>query len=187
MTTMTARQCLDHLLAQTPCRLEDLPSHSGIYGLWDAFGEMRYVGSTQDLRDRVWSRHVTGSEGKSHKLAQELNQHLFYVDRATRLRHPARAKTVRGLRQRFVRGHYKATFVDIMATTGDLKRLERQVIDLAEPGNRLWNDRTSIQTRLSGHLAALITDFVRHEVRNEAQRAALRTQAALWKSTRSHA
>jgi hypothetical protein len=174
MTTIQPAQCLDLLLTRTPMRLEDLPTCSGAYGLWDPFGTMRYIGSTQNIRDRIWGRHVAGTEGGSHKLAHELNQHLFYVDQDTLDLYPDRAKMVRGLRQSFIRSHYKATFVAIRAAKRPLEIFEGRVKALALPENRLWNDTTVIQTRLQGPLARLLREFIATEITSERQREVLR-------------
>ena len=68
---MTSEECLSELKNQTLRRIEDLPKATGVYGLADHLGNIRYIGVTaaDSFRDRIYSRHVNGSEERSHKLA----------------------------------------------------------------------------------------------------------------------
>lgn len=183
MTTKTTAEILDELLSNTPVDLAKphLPAESGLYGLFDPFGVMRYVGQTQNIRRRILNYHITGTETYSHKFAAELNQHAFYVDRTTLTTDRPRASIVRALRQRFIRQHYRATFVPIPGTDAELRAIEADVKALAKPENVLWNDRTTPATRITGPIAGLLIDFMKTEIRTTAQRTALQTQAALWR------
>jgi hypothetical protein len=72
------------LLTQSkPVSSIKLPQSFGIYALWDHFGLIRYIGctpkATESLNSRVANKHVTGSEGRSHKLS-----HAYCVGRMWR-------------------------------------------------------------------------------------------------------
>lgn len=181
MTTMTPHDLLSALHSSTPVPLDHLPSLSGIYALYDTDGIMRYIGSTQDFRDRIWSRHVTGTEGCGHKFSTEMNQHLFYVDRDTLDHHRWRADAVREVRARFIRQHYRASFVPVVGTKAELEAIERAVHAIADPENILWNDRRTPSTRLKGGIVKLLIDFMKTEAVTPLQRGAMQTQAALWR------
>src|SRR5665213_3594036 len=63
--------------------LDDLPEAQGIYALADHRGVLRYIGMTanETFRQRIYGRHVTGSEGNSHKFACAYNVGLMWYDK----------------------------------------------------------------------------------------------------------
>src|SRR6185312_13866115 len=105
--TLTACDALDDLLSQPLRRFDDMPDASGLYGLGDHEGKLHYFGMTDrhSFRDRIWSRHIAGSEDRSHKLACNYSVGRLWHDR----KHPGtneRDGTIsRHVRQAFIRKH----------------------------------------------------------------------------------
>jgi hypothetical protein len=90
------KEGFDRLQAQSPLtarpvRLEDLPDDHGIYALRDHVGQIRYIGVTASkqvgFHNRINGRHVTGSEGRSHKFS-----HAYNIGRIWRCRDPLSAQ-----------------------------------------------------------------------------------------------
>lgn len=69
-----SRSIFERLTRSVPINLADLPEEFGIYALWDHERQIRYIGSTpkatEGFRTRIYSKHATGSEGRSHKFTQ---------------------------------------------------------------------------------------------------------------------
>ena len=65
------------LISREPKRLGFLPHDHGIYALHDHTGAIRYIGITKSidsgLFNRINSRYVTGSEGRSRKFSHAYN------------------------------------------------------------------------------------------------------------------
>lgn len=66
-------------------RLDRLPHDRGIYTLHDHTGTIRYTGITKSVDsgfyDRIHNRHVTGSEGRSHKFSHAYNTGRMWCDK----------------------------------------------------------------------------------------------------------
>lgn len=143
---------LKSLLSSQPVKLSDLPYDFGIYALFDHAGEARYIGVTESancgFRNRINSRHVTGSEGRSHKFSHAYNTGRMWRSRtALAAQGPADAKLSKDLRSAFCRRHCSATFVAAPAATKSgpffaaLLSLEAQVKALAPSAMRDWENR----------------------------------------------
>jgi len=135
------------LMSDEPVRLEALPSEHGIYALHDHSGTIRYIGITKvdkfGFRGRINSRHVTGSEGRSHKFSHAYNTGRMWRDKDDGGPDAMAAKALRAV---FARRHCRATFVIIPTTLHhELSRLEKAVQAMVPLGILIWgNDRTFV-------------------------------------------
>jgi hypothetical protein len=79
-TILTPEECLNALQSQPLRKINDLPSSIGIYALADHLGIIHYIGSTEaeSFRDRIYNRHVTRSEDRSHKFSWFYNIGRMY-------------------------------------------------------------------------------------------------------------
>jgi hypothetical protein len=135
--------------------LTDLPEKFGIYALWDHEKKIRYIGctpkATEGFRTRVGSKHVTGSEGRSHKFSQAYCAgrmwrycKKFDPSAALSAQDSNDAKLAKKLRTLFIRKHCGVTFVEISADecagnySSFLTSLESEILVLAPPSMRLW-------------------------------------------------
>ena len=77
---MTSEEYLKALRSRTLRRIDDLPIDIGIYALTDHLGAIHYIGRTdaEGFRDRIYNRHVTGSEDRSHKFSWFYNIGRMY-------------------------------------------------------------------------------------------------------------
>lgn len=138
---ITPREALDSLLSAPLRKLEDMPPGIGLYGLGDHLGELHYFGMTDSdsFRDRIWHRHISGSEDRSHKLACNYSVGRIWHDR----KHPeARASDgalARRVRQEFIRRHCVFVCLPLDLDRMTLGRLEKGVIDLSWPHIADWN------------------------------------------------
>lgn len=134
---------LRDLVSREPVRLGALPHDHGIYALHDHTGTIRYIGITKSIDsgffDRIHNRHVTGSEGRSHKFS-----HAYNTGRMWRAKWDASPDAVlaKRLRTELIRRHCRATFVTVPPSLWDeLPRLEIAVQALA-PGSMLeWGGK----------------------------------------------
>jgi hypothetical protein len=170
---------LRNLTTGDPVRLDALPREHGIYALHDHTGAIRYVGITKadryGFRGRISSRHVSGSESRSHKFS-----HAYNTGRMWRAKKDDRpdASLAKQLRVAFIRQHCRATFVIVPSTLwGELPRLEIAVQAMAPEGMLDWGGR--------GGFVCLsepkeLVDALLDELRfTPDQRAAVERQAAL--------
>lgn len=140
-----AASCLAILCTPERLRpLKDAPRGlKGLYALSDCHGRLRYIGMTaqDDFRQRINSRHVTGSEGNSHKFSCAYNVGRLW--RGDEKRHPQQipsdAAIAKKLRTAFVRHFCKAAWVPLEVDPVDLGRLETAVIALAPSSMKDWN------------------------------------------------
>ena len=143
------------LCESKPMSLVELPPSFGIYALWDHEDQIRYIGctpkATESFRVRVANKHVTGSEGRSHKFSQ-----AYCVSRmwryAPKLHAPAAgakqntldAKIAKQLRTLFIRKHCKVTLVELPPNElsggyfQTLTRLEAEIQVVAPKSMRAW-------------------------------------------------
>lgn len=143
------------LVNSEPCSLNELPETFGIYALWDHEGAIRYIGSTpkrtEGFKTRISNKHVTGSEGKSHKFSQAYcvgkmwrYSKSIHPYKAELEQHKGDAKLAKKLRTAFIRRHCRATFVAIPLQDGqenysrDLRKLELKVQELCPEEMRTW-------------------------------------------------
>jgi len=160
---MRAAQIFLALTQSTPIPTSDLPPAFGIYALWDHERSIRYFGCTprarEDFRIRVANKHVTGSEGRSHKFSQ-----AYCVGRMWRYspklhpecagdgQDPNDAKLAKRLRTLFIRRHCAVTFVEVpvsSVTTGYfayLTSLEAEIQARAPDAMRAWEGLLFVPT-----------------------------------------
>src|SRR5450759_332786 len=115
MAVIDPATCLDLLISQDLKSLDDLPEAQGIYALADHRGVLRYIGMTANdtFRNRINSRHVTGSEGNSHKFACAYNVGRMWYGKGCGEQDPHDGKLARQLRQNFIRQYCKAVYVPL--------------------------------------------------------------------------
>lgn len=170
---------LRDLMSREPVRLEELPHDHGIYALHDHTWTIRYLGITRSIDsgffDRIHNRHVTGSEGRSHKFS-----HAYNTGRMWRAKRDARpdACLAKRLRTEFIRRHCRATFVTVpLSLHAELPSLEKAVKALAPPAMDDW---AAARTFLPEIEPVELVDSLLSDLRfSPDQRAAVERQAAL--------
>lgn len=173
---------LRKLMSGEPVRLGALPHDHGIYALHDHAETIRYIGITKSIDsgfyDRIHNRHVTGSEGRSHKFSHAYNTGRMW--RAKKDRRPD-ACLAKQLRTAFVRRHCRATFVMVPPSLwAELPRLEAEVQALASESMLDWGGRRSF-TCLSE--PKQLVDFLIEDLHfSPEQRAAVERQAVLFRT-----
>ena len=167
-----------NLTTQDPIRLDALPREPGIYALHDHLGAIRYVGITADrygFRGRINSRHVSGSESRSHKFSHAYNTGRMWRAPGDERPDAALAKL---LRTAFIRQHCRATFITMPTMLWEeLSKLEIAVQAKAPVGMLNWGGRrTFVSLAEPKNLVDTLLDNLRftHE-----DRAAIERQAAL--------
>jgi hypothetical protein len=135
--------CLELLASQELKSLDDLPETQGIYALADHRGALRYIGMTakDSFRKRINSRHVTGSEGNSHKFACAYNVGRMWYGKKCSEQDPVDGGLARRLRQIFIRRHCRAAYVPLQLKKAELQTLESGVLNIAPIGMRDWNGK----------------------------------------------
>lgn len=135
--------CLELLVSQELKPLDLLPETQGIYALADHRGALRYIGMTakDSFRKRISSRHVTGSEGNSHKFACAYNVGRMWYGKKYSEQDPVDGGLARRLRQIFIRRHCRAAFVSLQLKEAELRTLESGVLSIAPAGMRDWNGK----------------------------------------------
>lgn len=171
---------LQSLTTSEPTHLTALPREHGIYALHDHTGAIRYIGITKadkyGFHGRIGSRHVCGSEGRSHKFS-----HAYNTGRMWRAKRDSRADAAwaKRLRTAFIRRHCRATFVIVPATLWEgLLELESAVQALAPLGMLDWGDtRDFVCLAEPNDLVDALLDELRF---TSDQRAAVERQAELY-------
>lgn len=146
---LNAEDILERLTQQEPIRLEDLNDDHGIYALWDHERNIRYIGVTASEREgfktRIYRKHVTGTEGRSHKFSQAYNVgRLWRGQRKDGRYSSADAKISKALRSAFCRKHCRATTVTVARPLQSdqyfaaLEKIEAAVQELAPASMRRW-------------------------------------------------
>jgi len=139
--SLTAEECLEALKSQKLKKIDDLPNAVGVYALADHIGEIHYIGITKadSFRDRIYSRHVNGSEERSHKLACNYNIGRMWRDRKSAEFVPYDAQVAKELRREFIRRHCGAACIPLDHTKQALERLEQEIFAIAPPDMISWN------------------------------------------------
>tara|TARA_B100000446_G_C10413167_1_gene291782 strand:- start:122 stop:706 length:585 start_codon:yes stop_codon:yes gene_type:complete len=151
---MDSKDIFRKLTSSEPKSLIGLPDSFGIYALWDHEGEIRYIGctpkATEGFRVRVGNKHVTGSEGRSHKFSQayctgRMWRYCKKLDPESALcaQNPDDAKLAKKLRTLFIREHCRITYVEIpnhglLNYFSYLTSLESEVQNMAPASMRKW-------------------------------------------------
>ncbi len=178
-TRLSPRNVLHALTTSSPVRLDSLPREHGIYALHDHTGAIRYVGITANdkfgFNGRINSRHVSGSEERSHKFSHAYNTGRMWRDKKDQ---SPDAKAAKALRSAFIRRHCKATFVVVPKVFhAQLPALELAVQDLAPSGMLDWG---STRTFVALPEPRDLVDVILNELSfSTEQRAAVDRQAAL--------
>lgn len=121
---MDIQNIFERLTQSEPVNLTDLPEEFGIYALWDHERKIRYIGSTpkntEGFRTRIYSKHATGSEGRSHKFSQAycVGRIWRYCKKlhdpaANREQSAADTNAAKKLRNAFIRRYCAASYVSI--------------------------------------------------------------------------
>lgn len=139
---MHAKDVLAALHALPLRPLVNIPREKGIYALADHMHRFRYIGSTegQDFHQRIQNRHVTGTEGHSHKFSWAYNTGRMY--RGPKGADPelmADRKAAKNLRTAFIRKHCRAVCLPLQGRREDIEALEREMIRIAPLETVLWN------------------------------------------------
>ena len=177
---LDASGVLEQLVNTKPSRLDVLPHDHGIYALHDHHGDIRYIGITKDDKNgfygRIFNRHVSGSEGRSHKFSHAYNTGRMW--REKRDSGPD-ASLSKSLRTAFVRRHCRASYVIVPpAFRGDLTRLELEVQAMAPDGMLAWGSKRAFDPFPEPkEMVDALLDELRFGLE---QRAAVERQAALW-------
>ncbi|MBB6411860.1 hypothetical protein [Mesorhizobium sangaii] len=176
---LNASEVLNELIEQNPSRLDALPREHGIYALRDHFGDIRYIGITKGDKNgfhgRIFSRHVTGSEGRSHKFSHAYNTGRMWRSKRDQSSDAVEAKR---LRTEFVRRYCRASYVVVPTNLwSDLSRLELAVQAIVPGDMFAWGSKRVFDPLLEPKelVDALLNElcFTPH------QRAAIGRQAAL--------
>ncbi|EIG63593.1 hypothetical protein [Bradyrhizobium sp. WSM1253] len=138
---MTAEECIEALKNQKLRQIDDLPNGVGVYALADHLGDIHYIGITaaDSFRDRIYGRHVNGSEERSHKLACNYNIGRMWRDRKSAYHVPHDAQIAKDLRREFIRRHCQVACVPLEYTKQELEKLEREILAIAPPDMTSWN------------------------------------------------
>jgi hypothetical protein len=181
--TLTARIALDQLLSQSLRRFDDMPNAIGLYGLGDHEGKLHYFGMTDSasFRDRIWSRHITGSEDRSHKLACNYSIGRLWHDRSHPSTNSHDGAIARRVRQTFIRKHCGFVCLPLKMTRGELRQLEDGVIDLAWPHIADWN-KTRKRVATFEEPKELVNGIIRDLGLGFSEIAALERQSAVYHS-----
>jgi DNA polymerase-3 subunit epsilon len=177
-------EALDFLLSAQKKNLDDMPGEVGLYGLCDHFGQLHYFGMTDSdsFKDRIWHRHITGSEERSHKLACNYSVGRMWHDR----KHPDASKEdgtiARKVRQAFIRRHCVFVCMPLKLSKQELKRLEDGVIDLAWPRIADWN-KTRKRVATFPEPRDLVDEVIGDLGLGEEEQAALDRQNLLFEKT----
>lgn len=151
---MDSKDIFRNLTSSEPKLLIGLPDSFGIYALWDHEGKIRYIGctpkATEGFRIRVGNKHVTGSEGRSHKFSQAYCTGRMWryckkldPESALRAQNSDDAKIAKKLRTLFIRKYCRITFVEIPNNGiqnyfNYLTSLEAEVQSMAPESMREW-------------------------------------------------
>jgi hypothetical protein len=135
--------CLKLLVLQGLKSLDDLPEAQGIYALADHRGALRDIGMTVNasFRKRIYNRHVTGSEGNSHKFACAYNVGRMWYKKKCSDQDPTDGFLARRLRQVFIRRHCRAMYVPLQLKKAELQTRESGALNIARIGMRDWNGK----------------------------------------------
>ncbi len=177
--TLDAFEIYKRLVESPAVNLADLTRDYGIYALRDHDGEIRYIGITladaMGFRGRIYDRHVTGSEGRSHKFSQAYNTGRMY--RAAKDSRPD-ARLAKSLRKAFVRRHCRASIVVVAPDHHpDLPSLELAVQALASPAEMAWGSKRAFDA--VPEPAGLVDELLDVLAFSQDQRLAVERQAAL--------
>jgi hypothetical protein len=171
---------LHDLTSRDPMRLEQLPRNHGIYALHDHAGAIRYIGITKSIDsgfyDRIHNRHVTGSEGRSHKFS-----HAYNTGRMWRAKKDGRrdASLAKRLRSEFIRRHCRATFVTVPPSLRtELPKLEIAVQAVAPTHMLDWGGKRAFASLAEPK--ELVDSLLDDMCFSPEQRAAIERQAALY-------
>jgi hypothetical protein len=138
---LTAEECVEALKSQKLRKIDDLPDAIGVYALTDHLGDIHYIGITaaDSFRDWIYSRHVNGSEERSHKLACNYNIGRMWRNRKSADHVPHDAQTAKDLRREFIRRHCLAACVPLDCTKQALEVLEKEIFAIVPPEMISWN------------------------------------------------
>jgi hypothetical protein len=169
------------LTSQSLRKIDDLPKATGVYGLTDHLGEVHYIGVTaaDSFRDRIYSRHVNGSEERSHKLACNYNIGRMWRNRKCIDYVERDAKAAKDLRREFIRRHCFAVRVPLNETKRGLEVLEKELFKIAPPRMINWNSTRKRVNRLP-EPRELVDKLIKELGLDDGEIASLERQARLF-------
>jgi hypothetical protein len=158
-----------------------MPDAIGLYGLGDHEGNLHYFGMTDSdcFRDRIWSRHIAGSEERSDKLACNYAVGRLWHDRYHPGTNSNEGAVARRVRQAFIREHCGFVCLPLKMAKGELRRLEKGVIELAWPHLADWN-KTRKRVATFDEPAELVDEIIRELELSDSEIAALERQRAIF-------
>ncbi|MFG1400239.1 MULTISPECIES: hypothetical protein [Roseixanthobacter] len=173
----------DALVTQDRLRLPELPRTHGIYALYDHAGDMRYIGITpvdpHGFHGRINNRHVTGSEGRSHKFSHAYNTGRMWRNKRD---NGADAKVAKDLRSHFARRYCRATIVPVERELHALlPTFEKAVQAKAPAGQLLWLNKRGFDPY--DEPVALVDSLLSELAFTSEQHAALGRQQARWSAS----
>lgn len=141
---------LHALSSREPVALEKLTDEHGVYALFDHTGQIRYLGVTaakkSGFKDRIYSRHVTGSEERSHKFSRAYNTGKMWRSRVgSSPQECLDAKFTKNLRTVFCRRYCKAAYYTVpmlgaqLDYLRELTKLESSILSIAPQSMKRWN------------------------------------------------
>lgn len=140
---MTPQDCLDFFRTETPKLLIEAPKDAkGLYALVSHEDRVRYIGETKNdtFYKRIANRHVTGSEGNSHKFSCEYNVgRMWRGDQKAPGFVQEDARAAKKLRTSFIHRYCRALWIPVSGTSEEIRALEQEVIGIALSGMVLWN------------------------------------------------
>jgi hypothetical protein len=109
-----------------------------------------YIGVTAavSFRDRIYGRHVNGSEERSHKLACNYNIGRMWRNRKCVDYVAQDAKVAKDLRREFIRRYCFAGCVPLNQSKPALEALEKEIFKVAPPEMISWNSTRKRVNRL---------------------------------------
>lgn len=177
MLIMDPQVALVSLLDGERLSLDAVPATTGMYGLRDHFGVVRYIGITdKGFADRL-RRHV-GGDGNSHKFSSAYNAGRMYHTRHDALSCKIGGKLAKELRRAFARRFCSASVLPIPgASKTVLETLELAVIAIAPPENVAWNNARALKAT---EPAAQVDELLASLAWGQERREAIGRQAARW-------
>jgi hypothetical protein len=178
---VTAEECVEALKNQKLRKIDDLPDAIGVYALTDHLGDIHYIGITaaDSFRDRIYSRHVNGSEERSHKLACNYNIGRMWRDRKSADHVPHDAQIAKDLRREFIRRHCLAACVPLDLRKPALEALEKEIFAIVPSDMISWN-ATRIRVNCLPEPRDLVDALIEELGISLDERAALDRQAKLF-------
>ncbi len=157
-TLPSAADIVGMLREARPLPLDRLTVEQGLYGLVDHTGAVKYIGMTAtSFRDRVFRKHLSGSESNSHMFSKRYNVGRMWRDKDQPSSEQTDSRFSKQVRNAFIKQYCRAVCVSISAPKTCLAELEKQVIRLAPKSMTAWN---SSPGSLGAEPSELVDEFI---------------------------